>query len=152
MKAFFQDPAKAAELRRELESWRGTPFQRRAAGHARRGASCDCVSFISAVLVNLGAIQPIAWPRYVVRGGGPGMLKLLISTIAAIPSMRLAPPPIQPGDLLICSSGAALHHMAIYAGGQDVWHAVEDYGVTMANVNDSMFARHLVAAFRVYDS
>lgn len=150
---FFSTRPRVAALIRELESWRGTRFFRRAAP-AIKGVRADCVSFAEAVMVNLGAIKPIDWPAYVTHYGGEPMLALLLKTLDAIPQLKqLAPSTLAiPGDLLACSAGKNLHHLAIYAGMNTLWHAMEkEGGISTANIHDPLFRKHLVAIYRAYE-
>lgn len=155
---FFDSQARCNALRHELEGWRETPFSRSVGAEARKAIQCDCVSFVAAVLINLGAIKPFTWPRYVVMGGGRGMLETFVRTLASIPELErvhcLIPgdplPPVRVGDLLLISGGEALHHLAIYAGDKTVWHATEpDRGVATLNLHDPLIHRHLLAVYRV---
>ena len=149
---FFGWPTRQRALLLELETWKGTRFFRRSAP-AVKGVRADCVSFVEAVLVNLGAISPIAWPDYVTHYGGEAMLELMIKTLDAIPELKAATPDkLLPGDLLACSAGKNLHHLALFSGGNVIWHAWEQGGgVCTANSHDPLFRKNLVAVYRAYE-
>ena len=133
----------------ELKSWVGTRFVDRAAP-AIKGVRCDCVSFVERVLVNLKAIDPIKWPHYVTRNGGEPMKDLLLTTLDQIPKLtRVISGPEAIGDLLVYSSGKAMHHLAIFAGDNTIWHALSDAGgVCTGNIKDPVLADRLIAVYR----
>lgn len=151
---FFERAENATKLRNELPTWRGTRFFPQAAP-AVKGVRADCVSFVEGVLVAVGAIKPIQWPAYVTRAGGVAMRQLMLSTIGTVPEfLRVHPTevPLSPviGDVFVVSSGKALHHMAIFAGENTIWHATQDGGgVCTGNANDPSIVKHLIAVYRV---
>lgn len=157
----------------ELESWRGTPFTEMPIHRAQKGLRVNCVTFVEAVFVNLGWMRPIRWPRYVVSGGGEAMLKVLIDTLDGIPELELAwersgdpldlrlyeciAPRISPasatcflpGDILLISSGRALHHLAIFAGDNTLWHATRlQGGVGTVSLAEPQVQKHLQRVYR----
>jgi cell wall-associated NlpC family hydrolase len=149
MSSFFATQESQAALAAELKSWIGTPFQRGAGPNARKGVCCDCISFVSGVLVNLGAISPVQWPPYVTKGGGKPMLDLLLFHMEQIPQFERVST-AEPGAVLVSSTGKALHHASIFVGNKTVWHAFQDpYNVCTGNVDDPLIRDHLVAIFRV---
>lgn len=147
---FFESPSRQAALFAELKTWQGTRYFHRAAP-AIKGVRADCVSFVERVMVNLGAFKPIHWPSYVTQYGGEPMLDLLLKTLGTIPELERLDKSaeLKPGDLVVCSSGKAMHHLAIYAGLNTLWHSLEKQGVCQGNVRDPLFANHHVATFRV---
>jgi hypothetical protein len=150
--SFFASEGNAGALLFELRSWLGTRFFPQAAP-AVKGVRADCVSFVEAALVNVGAIKPIKWPAYVTRTGGDKMRLLLLSTLNSIPELANVGTDVSAslfGDILVCSSGKALHHLAINGGANTIWHATEDGGgVCQANLTDPVIANHLIAIYRV---
>lgn len=152
---FFAVPDNAIRLVEELVSWRGTRFFPQSAP-AVKGVRADCVSFVEAVLVNVGAIPPIKWPEYVTRSGGEPMRDLLLKTMDGIPNLvciasaKNPHVPIMFGDVIVVSSGKALHHLAIYGGGNTIWHATGDGGgVCTGNIEDPSITKHMIAVYRV---
>jgi cell wall-associated NlpC family hydrolase len=146
---YFDNPDHVLALQVELVRWIGTPFLEGAGRRAKEGVCADCVSFCEAVLVNLGAINPIEWPRYVM-GGGKAMLTLLLSRIKQIPELEQVSTDavLLPGDLMVYSGATGIHHVAIYAGSQTLWHCALRYNVTTNNVNDPKYRGALIALFR----
>lgn len=148
---FFEQPENAKKFRIELLSWVGTRFFRNAAP-AKKGVRADCVSFVEALLVNVGAIKPIKWPAYVTHSGGEAMLELLLKRLRSMPQFAELPlnATMIIGDVLVYSSGRAHHHLAFFYGDNTIWHATEDGGgVCSGNVNDPVLSKRLVAIFRV---
>lgn len=147
MTSFFDSDENFERLLIELEGWRGTPFLN---GMGRKGIGADCVRFVEAVLVNLGAIDPVTFPPYVCRGGGREMLKIFVGVLDACPKMyRLwnPRPLIIRGDVLLISSGKALHHLGIVAKPPTVWHCLRS--VCEANLRDPKLEHNLYAVYRV---
>jgi cell wall-associated NlpC family hydrolase len=154
---YFDNPQRQAALLAELESWRGTRFWEQTSGRARKGVCADCVSFCERVYVALGAMEPIRWPRYVTHHGGAAMLTLVLESVAKIPRLAVIWTPetgielanvLMPGDLVVASSGRALHHMAIYSGGNTLWHCVAGEGVCQGNIHDPIIRKHTRAVYR----
>jgi cell wall-associated NlpC family hydrolase len=149
---FFDSNEKFAALISELQSWKGTKF---VDGMAAKGVGVDCVRFAERVLFNIGAISPVNFPPYVIRGGGPEMLSRLFDHTRRVPELeelwnrQQGPhrPHIRRGDLLICSSGKALHHFVLVAEPPVLWHALNS--VDEGNLFDPVIADHIVGIFRV---
>ncbi len=157
---FFAAPETQEALRSELRSWQGTRFWSKSAGKAKKGVGADCVSFVEAVLVNMGAIKPIEWPQYLIRGGGPAMRDLMLQVLDDIPEIgRIWWPEtgvnwqtveLLPGDVLVRSVRDDAHHMAIYQGDKTVWHALARYGVCTNSVSDTYAIQDMQAIYRVF--
>ena len=162
MKAFFDSPERVAALRAELESWKGTRFWREAGANAKKGVGADCVSFVEKVLENLGAIQPINWPKYVVFGGGDAMASLMTQTLDSIPELvkvwpdAVADPIVItiPGDIWFrtveIKDETDFHHLAIYVGDNTLVQ-MRERGVATANVHDRFAIKKLQAIYRAYE-
>lgn len=155
---FFDSEARRNRLLQELMAWENTRFVAGVGENAKPGVAADCVSAVEKVLVRMRAIPPIHWPRYVIRGGGEEMLMLLVQQLARVPGLKriatLLPgdalPELMVGDVLLCSSGRAHHHLALYIGGNNVWHFTEQaHGPTRTNIQDVRFARLIRAVYRV---
>lgn len=127
MNEYFDNSENFARLQAELKRWEGTPFMR---GEASCGRGGDCVNTIEQILVNAGAMAPIEFPPYTIRGGGAPMLETFIQHIEKVPGMTLiwrraqaeALPAPRRGRLLLGSTGQALHHLAIIGEPPVVWH------------------------------
>ena len=154
---FFDSAARQNALKAELLGWRDTRFKRGAGRAAKKGICADCVSFVEAVLVAVKAIQPIAWPKYVVSSAGPQMKALILAQLALIPELDQIPitpaakfPPLRTGDVMLCLSERGMPHLAIYAGDNNLWHCTERMGVAPVNVHPAL--KFVLALYRVkYD-
>lgn len=160
---YFLDPDRQAKLLAELDGWTGTRFWRGAGPKAKKGVGADCVSFVEKVLVNVGAIQPIKWPSYVVYGGGDEMAALMSKTMDAIPELVKVWEPgtvVDPaaitivGDLWFRSVDVRdetdYHHLAIYLGDNTLIQ-MRERGIARANIQDRYAIRRLQAIYRVYE-
>lgn len=140
-----------ARLLAELESWRGTKF---IPFVAKKGVGVDCVRFAAAVLQNVGAIEPFAWPAYVIEGGGQAMLEILLRHTDQVQGLARTwthgqdNGPIMRGDLLLVSSGRHLHHFAIFTVYPVLWHCLRTDGVCQGNIEDPIVRDHLWAVYR----
>ncbi len=149
MNWYFDNPQRQAALLSELQSWRGTRFWEQASGRARKGVCADCVSFCERVYVALGAMEPIQWPRYVTHHGGAAMFDLVLESLAKVPRLAVVwepsaggEPALMVGDLIVASSGKALHHLAIYSGDNTLGHCVAGEGVSTGNIHDPIIRKH----------
>ncbi len=155
---YFASDSRQFCLTIEVEQWRGTLFMRSSGGRARKGVASDCVAFVERVLVNVGAIKPIKWPRYVTFGGGETMGALLRSTIEAIPNVRtvweVGQPQIEmmPGDILYRSVESDYHHLAIFLGDNAIAHMLAKRGMAFGNIQDPIINKNLKAIYRVYEN
>jgi hypothetical protein len=152
---FFEPLEKQHALLDELESWRGTPFNRSGSAGAQKGYRSNCVTFVEAVLSKLGAIKPIEWPKYVVSGGGAPMLAVMIRSLHDVGLLQVSSgnliAPVLCGDVILVSTGTKLHHLAIYGQDSTVWHSLEKgKGVCTGNVFDPLIKRHCHSIWRAY--
>lgn len=144
MKPFFDSETQIARLQYEVAGWLGTPFVENCGGKAAKGVRADC-TWVAAPLQRLGAIGKVEWPkRYVVRGGGPEVLTMLCGVMdraerAAriwrrpdVPAgeefnaRKFAQPALpepMAGDVVVMSTGIALHHLVLCLGGGVVAHS-----------------------------
>jgi cell wall-associated NlpC family hydrolase len=149
---FFDDDANFDRLLGELESWKHTPFVARA---CIKGSGVDCVQFAHQVLLNVGAISPAVFPQsYTIRGGGESMLAILEQAVATVPELERTwrygysrPHQITRGNLLLLSTGRALHHFAIVAKPPLVWHCLTKVGC--ASLADPSIGNHIFGVWRV---
>lgn len=160
MTSYFDNDDNFRRLLEELESWRGTPF---VSGAGLKGHGADCVRFVEGVLVNIGAIDPVPFPRYTVRGGGERMLDIFLGVMDAIPRMaciwkmsifaasneepKMDKPEVRRGDVFLISTGRALHHLTIVATPPVLWHCLKHVGE--GNIFDSTVEQNLRAIYRV---
>jgi len=162
---FFGGAERREALIAELRSWTGTRFRRESGGRAKKGVYADCVSFVEAVLVNLGAIHPVAWPPYLNCGGGAAMRELLLKTMDDIPEMGriwwrecgtpyrelAAQNKLIPGDVFFRSIGDDCHHLGIYGGDLTLWNCRARQGVGTASVMDTYGLQDLQVIYRVFE-
>ena len=144
-------------LRIEITGWAGTQFLYDTAGRGKKGISADCVSFPLAVYQNLGLVdKDLKIPPYTsVRGGREDYFKLL-SILDSLPGLELIWERrgfflnrgiLRLGDLIVCSSGSAIHHLLIYDAADIAWHCWPKSGVTKT----SILTRHVyTTSKRVY--
>lgn len=158
---FFRTPIREAHLRREISEWKTTRFWRGAAGRARKGVGADCVSFVEKTMVNMGAMKPIVWPRYITWGAGDVMMELLLKTLDAIPEFRRAwspgqeMPPLMVGDVIVRNvplkdGSNDYHHLAIFLGDNTLVH-MRRRGLNYANIKDRHAIKLLQAIYRIYE-
>lgn len=129
----FADPARAAALLRELDSWLGTPWAHRAnvcgAQLAVKGEGGDCVTIPLTALYNLALVAPLELPAHVVA---PGLLRddevaeSITSFVLPYVNGRqlrvvdFQREPLLVGDFLAFRLRAGrAHHLGIYRGGAD---------------------------------
>lgn len=148
MNYFFDNPESRTALLDELRSWAGTPFAPR---QAVKGGGVDCVHFVERALVNVGAMAAITWPNYVIHGGGAEMLAAFEKFMAGIPEFdnRGRNADLRTGDVLLCSTGRAYHHLGIVGVLPTVWHSLPSCGVCEGNVGEKLVREHLRSAYRV---
>lgn len=150
---FFDDDQNFARLLAELESWKGTPFVHNS---CIKGGGVDCVHFPNQVFVNIGAITSAKFPeRYVYRGGGIEMREIMEAAIATVPQFDLVfhaerlpvVPDIRRGDMLMISTGKAMHHLSVVGQPPQLWHCLDK--VALGNIADPEVRRRLWAIYRV---
>lgn len=137
-----------SKLISELDSWIGTPFFANQKGVAVKGVSADCVSFILQVFKNLGVISVDYFPQpYLSFHPGAEALKRLYNTFDELGAIDVTDQPLQYGDVLVCSSGRAVHHTLIYAG--ELYHCYPPE-VGKMDVNDHFIKRTHKRTYRFY--
>lgn len=153
MTDFFDSDENWQRLVAEVKGWEGTPFFEAAGAWSKKGVAADCVSFVERAMANVGAISPVRWPeRYVTFGGGKEMLDKFLAIMDGIEELESVCYPIEDlkrGDLILCSSGLALHHLAIYMGDNVVVHCLNNgRGVQEGNVTDTVIAKNILRVYR----
>lgn len=153
-KGFFESDRNFEALKVELRSWKGTPNRPRM---AMKGVGADCVNFVHTACYNIGALPMIHFPKYVTRGGGPETLTLMRDVILSIRNIRavwaegMDANPIdlvRRGDMVVISSGKALHHLIIVEEPPRVWHCFKE--VDEGSIMDSVVINHMKNIFRIY--
>lgn len=154
LKPFFESDRNFEALKLELRSWKGTPNRPRM---AEKGVGADCVNFVHRSCYNIGALPMIQFPRYVTRGGGPETLTLMRDVVSNIRNVRAvwaegmdgSPTDIvMRGDMIVISSGKALHHLIIAEELPNVWHCFRE--VDQGSIMDSVVINHMKNIFRIY--
>lgn len=154
LKPFFESDRNFEALKAELRSWKGTPNRPRM---FEKGVGVDCVNFVHRSCYNIGALPMVDFPRYVTRGGGPQTLTLMRDVILGIRNVRavwaegMNENPVnvvQRGDLIVISSGKALHHLIIAEELPNVWHCFRE--VDQGSIMDTIVLNHLKNIFRIY--
>lgn len=146
--AFFDSEANRLALLEELARWRGTPF---VAHTAIRGVGVDCVRFAGTVLAEVGAILPVEWPQYAIRGVG-GMWREMIERTLADSAPGVSPVARGAeacGDVIILGGRSGIVHVGLAGDRGRWWHAKPNYGVSESRLDDRNIMRHWLAAWRV---
>lgn len=156
-KMFFSIIKNQNKLLDEIHRWVGTGFQYNCAGRAQPGLTADCVSFPLAVFRNIGLVpDTFSVPQYVSVKGGRGEFVKLLACLDTIPNLKLIwereteKLPVKLlafGDLIVCSSGAMVHHVLIYIGNCCAWHSWPKTGVAKTPI---VSERILKYARRIY--
>lgn len=137
MRWFYDNPATVERFAKELDTWRGTPFLDQ---HAIKGVGADCVRWVEAVNVNMGACPPIQFPVYATFGDA-AILAQLTDMLRRVPNLQqvygnASAPGTTPetsvliaGDILCFSTGKALHHLAMIGPKPpELWHSIKAGG------------------------
>lgn len=165
---FYSDPEHCLLLSRVIKSWQGTPFRE---NHAKKGVGVDCVRFAEAVHRETGALpEGVEFPEYKAYGKGEQWLEMLYQELSLVPklydlkaAMALEPSLkklVMPGDVLVFSSGAAFHHLAVMEAWPSCWsafptgitmdrfHHAKSGGVVESHLTDPMVAKLLQRVYR----
>ena len=154
MKPFFESDRNFLNLQKECLRWEGTPHRKQA---CKPGVGCDCVNFVHGACYNIGALPKIKFPDYVVRGGGEQTLLLMRETILQIRGIQVVwtegmnSNPLEVayrGDLVLISSGKALHHLIICDELPKVWHCFNQ--VQRGSITDPIVVDRIKNIFRIY--
>jgi cell wall-associated NlpC family hydrolase len=155
---FFNTPDSKARLTAAVAQWKGTPFREGIGQKARPGIGADCASFADRIMANLGAITPAKWPeRYATYGGGRQMLGSILEVLNVIPELKIiwrkgdhpkVENQVKVGDVILCSTGYSLHHLAIYMGGNVIVHCLMRGGVQEGNLFDPIVYRNILTVYR----
>jgi hypothetical protein len=166
---FYSDPENCLILKRVIRSWQGTPFRE---NHARKQVGVDCVRFAEAVHRETGALpEAVNFPEYKAYGKGEQWLNMLTEQLDEIDQLEWVfsrneegavdfKKLLMPGDVLVFSSGAAFHHLAIMEVWPSCWsafptgvtmdrfHHAKSGGVVESHLTDPMVAKLLQRVYR----
>jgi hypothetical protein len=147
MNWYFDSEDNRARLSEELNAWRGAIFRPH---ECKKGVATDCVQFVHAVLVDMGAITRIEWPRYVTVRGGVSMWQLLIEHLDKVPELIHQPKEAEPmdGDVVAVSAGENGHHVGIVCDYPVIWHCLHGQGVCQGNINDAIGRNLTIEVYR----
>lgn len=158
---FFDRTENQKKLLDEVKKWKGTNFQYNCGGEATPGLTADCVSFPLAVFRNIGLVpETFSVPQYVSVKGGRGEFVKLLACLDTIPNLKLIwereteKLPVKLlafGDLIVCSSGAMVHHVLIYTGHGVAWHSWPKQGVSRVPITTSQIFKHAQRVYRFID-
>lgn len=150
MSGFFEAEDRRAALLAELERWRGTPF---VAHTALCGVGVDCVRFAGTVLEAVGAIRPVAWPAYAIRGVGKGWRELIeVKLMEASRGVRFVARGDEVcGDVIILGGATGIVHAGLAGETGRWWHAMPRYGVRESRLDDRNVMKHWLASWRVLE-
>ncbi len=163
---FYSDPANVERLRDVMRSWRGTPFRE---NHCMKGVGVDCVRFAEAVHRETGALPTgVQFPAYKAYGKGTEWLDMLYEELGRVQNLHLVMSEAErsqfkgqliPGDVLVFSSGAAFHHLAVFQLWPSCWSAfpnglsigrfqTKSGGVIESHLTDPLVAKLLQRVYR----
>jgi len=116
MKYLFEDKEIRLKLRRELDSWVGTPFRH---GAGVKGYGADCIHHVVCVLQNVGAIsKKIKIPNYPKDWHLHRSRELIVEGIVNqlnVENVGFDDP--MDGDIILYQFGRCAAHSSIYYGG-----------------------------------
>lgn len=160
---FFEDALAVQRLCKAAAEWDKTPFRENSRAQGERGG-IDCVGLVEVLLTAAGVAgnEPFTFARssadYSPHLPNPRILRYLRGRDDDPQSKRLAAifaeitnnaSGYMPGDLLILRTGKGLYHMPVATDthGRFV-HCLRPLGVERGTMQDSTFAKHVVAHFR----
>lgn len=145
MKWFFEDEKNLENLRRELESWLGTPFRHRT---AVKGIGCDCLHMVAAVMMAVGAIGKVHIPPYNRGVGYHSYDDALSRGLGQVKQLEQVNKwDLMDGDIVSYQYGTVPSHVGIYFEGL-LYHSVWNGGVTRMSPNEPSMKKRF-AAYRV---
>jgi hypothetical protein len=157
---YFANAERRTALENELISWLGTSFIYNPTRPAKRRCSADCVTSGLGVFQNLGLFdRDFVIPYYSTVRGGKRDLDLLYSHLNSTQNLKIVwdrkDCPLKDfgmmdGDIIVCSSGVAVHHILIYLSGY-AWHCWPGAGVVRVNYGLSFLHKRAQRIYRVYE-
>lgn len=159
MRQYFLEIDNQNALIDEIHEWVGTGFRFNTGGKATKGISADCVSFPLGVFKAIGLIpQEIQIPPYSSVKGGRGEYKKLLGVLESLKNLELFwerqgddffdTKALRIGDLIVCSSGSAIHHVLIYAGNDCAWHCWPSVGVCKTIIQSKQIKKFAKRIYR----
>jgi len=156
MDAYFDKQEHKDALKAELKRWKGTRFRYNMAGKASPLIGADCISFPIALYKNIGLIPAdYQTPPYIsVRSGKHELYKIYsgmdsmqgLYKIWESEKTGFVKENFMFGDLLVCSSGLAVHHCIVITENGYGIHCWPDQGVAkiyLGLVKVTKFARRV---------
>lgn len=146
-KWFFDNEDKLAELQKEMESWKGTPYKHHI-GVKNKG--CDCIHFIVNALKPIGVFhgRNIVIPKYPrdwhLHNGQRLMVEGIKNQMNVEEVDREKP---KDGDVILYEFGLHEAHGGIYYRGH-VLQALNEIGVTSRHYEDPDFFNRMRRCFR----
>ncbi len=144
---------RASALQHACERWAGTPFRARSAVPGAEGG-VDCVSFVAAVLAEIGAIPAaIAIPPYDLNHAEHSegsVLRAWLEQPAARAHVRRVEEdePHLDGDLVFPIVGRAEHHLALRVG-RTIYHVARPSGLCVMTIGQLKLHR---SRYRIVES
>lgn len=153
---YFEKEENKQRLLNEIKRWRGTLFRYNTGGVASPGTTADCASFPLGVLKNVGLIEEsLTVEPYISLNGGKQEYIKMIAILDSLPGWAVAwdstsntEMDIKFGDLIICSSGHAVHHILIATGTESAWHCWPCNGVSPVPLRSGKIIKHLKRIYR----
>lgn len=143
---YFLEEPRAAALRKECQSWIGTPFRQRSAVKGPLGG-VDCASYLASAFLAIGAInEAIAIPPYAINHAehsDESMFRTWFEQPAVRARVRRLEDDEAPlvGDIIFPKVGRTEHHIAIRDGNQ-VYHVARPSGVCCMTIAQFKFGFH----------
>ncbi len=149
MKPYFQSPERILQLQEQCYLWLGTPFHK---GARLCGIGADCVQSVAAIYIACKLVQDFNPPAYTLDGGKHNNFSMVVDYVEATGRFqKVSLDSLQPGDLLCLLSGRVAHHVGIFLGGSNFFHAIEIYGCQINSLQDSTWRNRLIAVYRPID-
>ena len=145
--SFYASADRQRHLDQVARSWLGTPFHSHA---AIRGVGVDCVHLLAEIYRESGLLAGYELPRYTMGGGDHADTSLVISWLEAHPLRRidLTTDALAARDLVTFRLGRVAHHVGLMLGEKTFLHAIRDCGVLESRIDEKIYARRLLQAYR----
>lgn len=142
MVGYFTIGDNLERLRAEISEWEGTPWRHQV---AVKGLGCDCIHFVLAVLVNIGAfvLKPGMIPEYPRDWHLHNTRELLFDGIRKHLNVReVGPSSVRGGDLILMHYGKAASHAGFYLDDK-IFHCTDPGGVHGAQWGDQTWMKRI---------
>lgn len=159
---YFNNEERCKELLKELRHWKGTLFQYSTNGKAYPKISADCVSFPINIFKRMGLIaMDFDTPPYCSRPTGIYELKKIYKGMdEQIPGLECVwkreefewnPKNVKCGDILVCSTGRATHHLLIAESDKYGWDCWPGAGVRKTELCQKQIVRRVKRLYRFFE-